>query len=75
MLQHEKGFFVLCRLMNVASAHVEIAAFLKAIQPHVPALLKDTKRGGQLHKAAWRLVGSSITCFCLLSSGFCEPSR
>lgn len=59
-LQHDKGFFVMCRLMNLPGATGEIAAFLKLMTPHVPALLRDHKRGGQIHKAAWRLVRPAI---------------
>lgn len=55
-LLHEKGWFVMCRLNNLPGAIGEIAAGLKALAPHMPALLRDHKKAGQLHKAAWRLV-------------------
>jgi hypothetical protein len=55
-LQHEKGWFVMIRLNNLPGAEVEIAAGLRALTPHMPALLQQHTKGHQLHKAAWRLV-------------------
>lgn len=55
-LQHEKGWFVMIRLNNLPGAECEIAAGLRALTSHMPALLQQHTKAGQLHKAAWRLV-------------------
>ena len=55
-LQHEKGWFVMIRLNNLPGAECEIAAGLRALTPHMPALLQQHTKAGQLHKGAWRLV-------------------
>lgn len=60
-LQHEKGWFVMCRLNNLPGAIGEIAAGLHALVPHIPALLRDHKKAGQMHKAAWRLVSRRLS--------------
>ena len=55
-LQHEKGWFVMIRLNNLPGAECEIAAGLRALTPHMPALLQQHTKAGQLHRGAWRVV-------------------